>query len=110
MDARLAEGADYIKIMYDDGHAFGRDIPNLTDEMLVSAVQAARARGTLAVAHVTSRHGASAAVAAGADGLAHVFADEPPDEALSREAADQHTFLIATPHDLAGDLREPERG
>ncbi len=107
VDARVAEGADYIKIMYDDGQAFGRDIPNLTDEMLVAAVQAARARGKLAVAHVTSRHGASAAVEASAHGLAHVFADEPPDEALSRKTAERGMFLIATLTTLQGSFEGP---
>ncbi len=107
VDARLAEGADYIKIMYDDGHSFGGDLPNLTAEVLMAAVEAAHARGKLAVTHVTSRHGARAAVEAGADGFAHVFVDELPDEALSADAAERGMFLIATLTTLQGNFEEP---
>lgn len=107
VDARLAEGADYIKIMYEDGHVFGGDLPNLTDEMLAAAVDAAHARGKLAVTHVSSRHGARAAVSAGADGFAHGFADEPPNEELSRQVAERGMFLIATLTTLQGVFEGP---
>jgi imidazolonepropionase-like amidohydrolase len=107
VDARLAEGADYIKIMYDDGHAFGGDLPNLSDGTLLAAVQAAHARGKLAVTHVSSGYGARAAVDAGADGFAHVFLDELPDEALSRDAAERGMFLIATLTTWQGDFEGP---
>ena len=107
VDARLAEGADYIKIMYEDGYTFGADLPNLTPEMLAAAVEAAHEREKLAVTHVTARHGARAAVTAGADGFAHVFADEPPDEELSREAAERGMFLIATLTTLQGAFECP---
>ena len=107
VDARLAEGADYIKIMYEDGDVFGGDLPNLTDEMLQAAVQAAHARGKLAVTHVSSRHGARAAVDAGADGFAHVFLDELPDEALAGDAAARGMFLIATLTTWQGDFEGP---
>jgi imidazolonepropionase-like amidohydrolase len=107
VDARLAEGADYIKIMYEDGYVFGGDLPNLTDEMLLAVVQAAHVRGKLAVVHVTSRHGARAAVAAGADGFAHVFIDELPEEALSAGAAERGMFLIPTLATLQGYFEGP---
>jgi imidazolonepropionase-like amidohydrolase len=105
--ARLAEGADYVKIMYEDGHVFGGDLPNLSDEMLVAAVDAAHARGKLAVTHVSSRHGARAAVSAGSNGIAHSFVDEPPDEELLREAAVRGTFLIGTLTTWQGDFEGP---
>ena len=107
VDARLAEGADYIKIMYEDAYVYGREVPNLTPEMLSAAVEAAHARGKLAVAHVSSLHGARAAVDAGADGFAHVFADELPDESLADDAARQGMFLAATLATIQGSFEGP---
>jgi imidazolonepropionase-like amidohydrolase len=107
VDARLAEGADYIKIMFDDGHLFGGDLPNLTDELLRATVQATHARGKLAVAHVTARREAYAAVEAGVDGLAHVFVDELPDEPLTSHAAERGVFLIAALTQWQGMLEGP---
>ena len=75
--------------------------------MLLAAVQAAHARGKLAVTHVSSRRGARAAVEAGADGFAHVFADEPLDEALSGDAAERGMFLIATLTTLQAGFEGP---
>jgi len=107
VDARIAEGADYIKIMYDDGHVFGGDLPNLTDEMLLASVEAAHARGKLALVHISSRREARAAVEAGVDGLAHVFVDELPDEALLGDAAKRGTFLIPTLTVWQGEFEGP---
>jgi len=107
VDARLEEGADYIKIMYEDGHIFGGQLPNLTPGMMAAAVQAAHDRGKIAVAHVTSRDGARDALEAGVDGLAHVFCDELPDEDFSRKAAERGMFLIATLTTLQGAYEGP---
>ena len=75
VDARIAEGSDYIKIILEDGRACGREFARLSNEELAAAVAAAHARGKLAIVHVTTQEDARLAVAAGADGIAHVFAD-----------------------------------
>jgi imidazolonepropionase-like amidohydrolase len=78
VDARLAEGSDYIKIVYDDGASYARRFRSIDRDTLNAVVAAAKARNRLAVVHVGSRVAADHAVAAGASGLVHVFANEPP--------------------------------
>ena len=74
VDARLAEGSDYIKIIYDDLTAIlPKAVPMLDRATLEALVQAAHRRQRLAVVHVTSEQQARDAIRAGADGLAHLF-------------------------------------
>jgi hypothetical protein len=79
VDARIAEGSDYIKIIYDDGATYGLSFPTISREVLPAAITATKARGKLAVVHIGSRQGAQDAIAAGASGLVHIFADTPAD-------------------------------
>jgi imidazolonepropionase-like amidohydrolase len=90
VDARLAEGADYIKIIYEHAH------PTLTREQLEDVVAAAHRRNTLAVVHVSTQRDARDAIAAGVDGLVHVFADSPPDADFAEFAARHHVFVVPT--------------
>jgi imidazolonepropionase-like amidohydrolase len=94
--ARIAEGSDYIKIVYDDGETFGVSFPTITREILASAIGAAHARKKLAVVHIMVREKARAAIAEGADGLVHLFVDRPVDDAFIRLAAEKHAFVIPT--------------
>jgi imidazolonepropionase-like amidohydrolase len=90
VDARIAEGSDYIKIIYE--HAY----PTLTKQQLEDVVAAAHRRDKLVVVHVSTQSEARDAIAAGADGLAHIFADSPPDPGFAEFAAGHHVFVIAT--------------
>jgi len=92
VDARLAEGADYVKIVYDDGTAYGRAIPTLARATLGAVVRAAHARGKLAVVHTGTLADARAAIDAGADGLEHLFVDRAPDPAFGAH----HAFVVPT--------------
>jgi len=96
VDARLAEGSDYIKIVIEDGSAFGMSTPSLDAARVAAAVQAAHARGRLAVAHVGSADAALLALEAGVDGLVHVFADRGPAPDLGRLAAERGAFVVPT--------------
>jgi imidazolonepropionase-like amidohydrolase len=96
VDARIAEGSDYIKIVYDDGHVYGLNLPTLRRETLAALVRAAHARNKLAVVHVMARENARAALAEGADGLVHVWVDAPADDDLVRLAVEQKAFVIPT--------------
>lgn len=96
VDARIKEGSDYIKIVYDDGDAYGLSLPSIDERTLRSVIAAAKARGKLAVVHVGSRSAAEAAIAAGADGLVHIFGDEPPPADLATRAKDAGLFIIPT--------------
>lgn len=59
-------------------------------------VAASNARRKLMIAHITSRAGAVSAVAAGVDGLTHLFLDAPADAAFLRSVRDAGTFVIPT--------------
>ncbi len=90
VDARIAEGGDYIKIIYE--HAF----PTLTKQQLEDVVAAAHRRNRLVVIHVTTQREARDAIAAGVDGLAHIFADSVPEPGFAKFAAEHHVFVTPT--------------
>jgi imidazolonepropionase-like amidohydrolase len=94
--ARVAEGSDYIKIVYDDGHVIGRPWKTLDEPTLAAVIRAAKAQKKRAVVHVLAREFARRAIAAGADGLVHVFVDEPVDDAFVRLVADHKAFVVPT--------------
>ena len=96
VDARVAEGADHIKIVYDDGRSVGMKFAKLSRETMAALVAAAHAKGKLAVVHVTDRASAREAIDAGADGLVHVFVDEPADTAMLKLAREKNIFVIPT--------------
>jgi imidazolonepropionase-like amidohydrolase len=96
VDARLAEGSDYIKIVYDDNRTFGRIIPTIDRPTLKAVVEAAHARGKLAVVHIGDVEGARAAFEAGADGLVHLSPDRPVDVELVALARQRRGFVIPT--------------
>jgi imidazolonepropionase-like amidohydrolase len=96
VDARIAEGSDYVKIILDDGRACGRQFARLTNEELAAAVAAAHARGKLAIVHITTQEDARLAIEAGADGIAHLFADTAPRPDLIALMARRHAFAITT--------------
>jgi imidazolonepropionase-like amidohydrolase len=96
VDARIAEGSDYIKIVYDDGRSYGLTMPTIARDVMTSVVAAAKRRGKLAVIHVGSRRGAEEALDAGANGLVHVFADVAPDTSFVDQAVRARAFVIPT--------------
>ncbi|WP_376691706.1 amidohydrolase family protein [Wenzhouxiangella sp. EGI_FJ10409] len=93
---RLEEGSDYIKIIIEDGSGWGRPLPTLDAEMVRALVEAAHARGVLAVAHASTQSSARMAVEAGVDGLVHLFADEPVDDAFIASALDAGIWIVPT--------------
>ena len=96
VDARIAEGSDYIKLIYDNGSAFGLKFNTLTKADLTALIAAAHKRGKLAVVHISTLQGARDAIEAGADGLAHIFNDVPPDEGFGRFVRAHHAFVVPT--------------
>ncbi|HSK79079.1 MAG TPA: amidohydrolase family protein [Thermoanaerobaculia bacterium] len=96
VDARLAEGSDYIKIVSEDGAAYGRERPALDHATIAALIQAAHRRRRLAVVHVSTQERARAAVEAGADGLVHIFADEEPEPGFAPLLARRKTFVVPT--------------
>jgi imidazolonepropionase-like amidohydrolase len=98
VDARIAEGSDYIKVVYDDGIEYGVDKPRptLRKEVLKALADAAHKRGKLVVVHIGSLQQALDAIDAGADGLAHLFIGPASAPDFGRIAAAHHIFVVPT--------------
>jgi len=96
VDARIAEGSDYIKLVFDNGQTYGAKWSTLTPEMLHAAIVAAHARKKLALVHIGDYAGARGAIDAGADGLAHLFVDRAPDAYFGQFVAAHHAFVVPT--------------
>jgi imidazolonepropionase-like amidohydrolase len=96
VDARVAEGSDYIKIVIDDASAYGGHRPTLSQETLKALIDAAHKRGKIAVVHIGKQQDARNAIDAGADGLAHLFADSPPAPDFGKFVAAHHAFIVPT--------------
>lgn len=96
VDARIAEGSDYIKIVYDNGRTYGMSLPTIDRETLRAVIAAAHARGKLALVHIGDLTSAREAIEAGADGLVHLFVDSAPDAAFATLVAKRRAFVIPT--------------
>jgi imidazolonepropionase-like amidohydrolase len=96
VDARIAEGSDYIKIVLDDASAYGSNRPTLSPETLKAVIDAAHKRGKLAVVHIGKQQDARTAIGAGADGLAHLFADSSPAPDFASFVVAHHAFVVPT--------------
>lgn len=96
VDARIAEGSDYIKIALENGSAYGHKTPTLDRATATALIEAAHKRGKLAVVHVSTAEDARAALEAGADGLIHLFTDRAPDAGFAKLAAEKKAFVIPT--------------
>lgn len=95
---RIADGADYIKIMIEEGHVLkAPGLPTLTRETMEAAVKAAHEHKKIAIAHALTRDATRQALAIGIDGLAHLYIDTPveegPDTALIAEIAKSGAFV-----------------
>jgi imidazolonepropionase-like amidohydrolase len=96
VDARIAEGSDYIKIIVESGTYGRHDIPTLDQATTKAIIAAAHARGKLVVVHVSKQKDAHDVIEDGADGLAHLFTDTPPDPGFAAFVAAHHAFVIPT--------------
>ncbi|HZI55238.1 MAG TPA: CIA30 family protein [Verrucomicrobiae bacterium] len=101
VDARIAEGSDYIKIVYDDGKAYGVNIPTISKETMAAVIAAAHQRGKLAIVHIGTLQDAKDAIESGADGLAHLFVNTAPDAEFAALVAKHHAFVVPTMSVLA---------
>lgn len=96
VDARIAEGSDYIKIIVESGTYGRHDIPTLDRQTTKAIIAAAHARGKLVVVHVSKQKDARAVIEDGADGLAHLFTDTSPDPDFAAFVAAHHAFVVPT--------------
>ncbi|KQV90988.1 amidohydrolase [Massilia sp. Root351] len=99
VDARIAEGSHFIKIVMEAGHP-GRAFQSLDAATVKALIDAAHKRGKLAVVHISTLADARTALEAGADGLVHLFVGEqitPQElEGFTKLAHAKKAFIIPT--------------
>jgi imidazolonepropionase-like amidohydrolase len=96
IDARIAEGSDYIKIIYDDLKSIGMSVTKMDRRTLRGLVAAAHARGKLAVVHALTEGLARDAIEANADGLVHLFTGATVSADFAHLVASHHAFVVPT--------------
>ncbi|TDV38599.1 amidohydrolase family protein [Actinophytocola oryzae] len=92
---RMAEGSQYLKI-FAGRLTPGDGRPCLDTDTVAALVEAARTNGVLSIAHAVDQAAARAAVAAGVDGLAHLFVDEKPEPPFIDEIVSAGVFVVPT--------------
>ena len=90
VDARIAEGSDYLKILYD------HTLPGLTFPQLKDLVAAAHRRNKLVAVHETLQKDGLEAIEAGADEIEHIFADTPISRQFLDSAVANHVAITPT--------------
>ncbi|MFD0364034.1 amidohydrolase family protein [Nocardia sp. GCM10030253] len=97
VEARLAEGADYLKIVIDDGAVHGTHLPVLSQETAAALVGEAHDVGLRVIAHAITAAEVRVAVDVGVDGLAHVWTDTTDASFdLVNLVAAQNIFVVST--------------
>jgi imidazolonepropionase-like amidohydrolase len=99
VDKRIAEGSHFIKIVMEHGGA-GYKFNSLDLDTVQALIKASHARKKLAVVHIGTFDDAKAALAAGADGLVHLYIGSTISPAQSKEIIDlakkNGSFVIPT--------------
>ena len=96
VDARLAEGSDYVKIVYDNGRTYGMTLATVDKATMQAVIKATHARRKLAVVHIGDLAGARDAIEVGANGLVHLFVDSAPDAGFAKAVAARKAFVVPT--------------
>ena len=96
VNERVREGSDYIKLILEDGSAYGRTIPTIDRETFSIAVRTAHEKRKLAVAHVSTAANARVAVESDVDGLVHLFADQNVSPEWLAMAKTKKLFVVPT--------------
>lgn len=96
VDARIAEGSDFIKIMLDDGSAYAMPRPTISNETMAAVIRAAHRRNKMVVIHAATLQNCLDALDAGVDGLAHLYFNDAHDPDFGRLAARKNAFVIPT--------------
>ena len=94
--ARVDEGSDYIKVIYEDGSAYGMSFPTLSKEAVQAAVESAHQHDKLAVAHISTAAGAQVILDSGIDGIVHLFCDEKISDELVASFQAKKVFVVPT--------------
>jgi imidazolonepropionase-like amidohydrolase len=99
VDARVAEGSDYIKIIVERGFP-PKPLPTLDAATVKALIDAAHRHGKLAIVHATWPDDVRMVVDSGADGLAHLWVSSRgrpgDDEELVRRIKARDVFVVPT--------------
>jgi imidazolonepropionase-like amidohydrolase len=93
---RREEGSDYLKIVLNGAREDASRVTNLDESSVKALVEAAHAKGMLAVAHVETLEDVSIALAAGMDGLMHVWRRGGADAEVAHRLAQRNVFVVPT--------------
>ncbi|HKD21573.1 MAG TPA: amidohydrolase family protein [Rhizomicrobium sp.] len=104
IDARVAEGSDYIKVFIENLSEYHgkKSLPTLSPAEVCAVIDAAHADGRMAIVHAQAEWAAREAISCGADGLAHMFPDEAADADFLNFAKAHHIFVETTDDVWAG--------
>jgi imidazolonepropionase-like amidohydrolase len=104
VDARVAEGSDYIKVFIENRSEYhdGKSLPALTPLEVCAVIEAAHADGKLATVHAQAEWAAREAIVCNADGLAHMFPDKIASPEFIAVAKSHHIFVQTTDAVWAG--------
>ncbi len=94
--ARIAEGSDFIKIVYESAKAPRKFFPSIDEATLTAVIKASHLQGKLAVVHISDQQSALEAVRAGADGLVHGFIESRVQQKLLDLMKANNVFIIPT--------------
>ena len=90
----VASGSDYIKVMIEEGSVLASPgLPTMTNETLLAAVDAGHQHGMTVIAHALTLQATEQAIAAGVDGLAHLFIDRPHTTRIIEIIAESGAFV-----------------
>jgi imidazolonepropionase-like amidohydrolase len=90
----VAQGADYIKVMIEEGTVLGHPgLPMISTQTLRAAVAQAHRLGKKVVAHALTLAATQQAIEVGVDGFAHLFIDQPHTEEIVAAIADAGIFV-----------------
>lgn len=96
VDARKADGADYLKLQLNGVRAATLGDPNMSETVARALVARTHANGMKAIAHVETLADVEIVLAAGVDGLAHVWRRGGANADIARRIKERGVFVVAT--------------
>jgi imidazolonepropionase-like amidohydrolase len=107
VEDRIVEGADYLKVITEDGHVLGVSVPSVAPDVLAATVEAGHAHGKMVFAHAMTLGATEQVVASGADGLTHLFVDVPHTPEIIERIAAAGMLVVPTLSTLASITGQP---
>jgi imidazolonepropionase-like amidohydrolase len=92
----LDDGADVLKLYFEDGSIFGESWNVMSTEEARMIVRVAHGRGKMVTAHVQEAYLVEKALDAGLDDICHSQVDEPVPDHLIERMVDQDVYLVPT--------------